>query len=441
MIGFLRSALTTLSGRPRYRKYARYNLLQWQGRDAVLQDQQLRLARLVEHAYETVPYYRELFLQNGYAPDEAFSPGWFSRLPLLTKAIVREQGTAMLSSVTPDSERIVNYSGGSTGEPLRFYQDREVFEEMHANWMLGLSFVGWTPDDLVVSFWGNPKEFERKPGVLDRVRGWVGGNISLNAYRYNDAVMARWVETINGLGPVFIYGYVTVLADFARYLLEHGQPVKGVRGVVTSAERLHDHQRETIARAFACGVHDQYGSREVPCMAAECEHGNMHLLTHSAYVEFLPNDSGTGEKVVVTSLGNATMPFIRYEIGDMARPKEGDCPCGRGFPLMEMDIGRSCDSLVTPAGNRVFGTYFVRQMYGIEGVDSFQFRQSGSDRIELRIVRGTGFDDGCESRVRAMEQRFSRELGESIALDVVYVDEIPRTPGGKHRHVICEVSG
>ncbi|WP_172677126.1 phenylacetate--CoA ligase family protein [Salidesulfovibrio brasiliensis] len=433
--------MSTLSGRPRYRKYARYGLLQWRDRDAVLADQEVRLAWLIEHAYETVPYYRSLFDATGYDPADEFSMEWFSSLPLLSKDIIREQGSNMLSSATPGAERIRNNSGGSTGEPLSFYQDRQVFEEMHANWMLGLSFVGWTPDDLVVSFWGNPKEFERPPGLVDRMKGWLGGNIALNAYRYNDETMSGWVPTINRLGKVFVYGYVTVLTDFARYLLENGRPVKGVRAVVTSAEKLHGHQRALIADAFSCGVHDQYGSRETPCIAAECDHGGMHLLTHSSYVEFLPDASGSGERVVVTSFGNRTMPFIRYDIGDMARSREGECPCGRGFPLMEMDIGRSCDSLVTPSGSRVFGTYFVRQMYGVDGVKAFQFRQSGPGSIELRVVRGPGFSSESEQQLTAMEGRFGRELGEPIALAVSYVDEIPRTVGGKHRHVVCDVGG
>lgn len=438
MIGWVRQMVDVARQSPSRALYREWSRLQWQSPEE-LERGQLELVRdLCRHAWATTPYYREVFDDLRITPEDIRSFADFGRLPMLTKAIIRSRLPDLLSSATPAAGRLENHSGGSTGSPLRFFQDGHVFQAMTATMRLSLSFAGWKPSDMMVCIWGNPRDTGASPARVS-LRNYLAGSVTLNAYRYGAAELDNWLRIIRKFGSVFVYGYVSALADVAAHVRDTGTRITNVRGVMTSAEKLHAEQREALERAFGCRVFDQYGSREVPGIASECAHGGMHLLIHSAYTEFVPDPESGLNRLVVTCLTNKTMPFLRYDIGDHGAPLAGTCPCGRGFPLMRMDIGRMVDCLVAPGGQRMYGTFFVRQMYGLRGVEGFQFRQREAGRIELFVVRGSGFDAAEAARLEEVAGKLERELP-GVAVALQYVADIPRTQGGKHRQVVCEVA-
>src|SRR5204862_3397853 len=82
-----------------------------------------RLSRLLDHAGNHVPYYRDLFRENGFNHRTVISSDVLKELPILDKAAIRFAGHRLLSESVPATERYRNASGGSTGAPLTFYQD------------------------------------------------------------------------------------------------------------------------------------------------------------------------------------------------------------------------------------------------------------------------------------------------------------------------------
>ena len=438
MIGFARQAMHSLRGSRRYALMREGVALQRLTTEELRRLQLVRLVEMVQHAARTVPFYQDLFRTHGLKASEIRTFEDFACLPVLSKQDLRENLPRMLSSASGASRRVENATGGSTGEPVKFYQDLDVFDAMQGSFMLGLSFAGWKPSDMIVNIWGNPRDTgSARPSV--NLKQWLSGSMTLSAYRYGRKEMDDWLEVLARFRRVFVYGYVSVLADLAEHILAGGRKPSNVCAVMTSAEKLHDHQRVLITQAFGCPVHDQYGSREVPCIAVECEHGGMHLLTHSAYVEFLPEAGSELMRLVVTGLTNRTMPLLRYEIGDYATPLSGNCPCGRGFPLIRMDIGRIYDFMFTDGRSKVHGAYFVKIIKGIEGVLSFQFRQSTPGEVELLVQCKEDVIETCRAQLNALPQCVAKDHGGEIRLRVRFVDEIPRTIGGKHRYIVCEV--
>ncbi len=417
-----------------------FEKLQWLT-PAETADYQFRVIKdLLRHAQATVPYYRDLLHRQGIAVEDISSRDDFAKIPLLTKSLIKSNRESLISTGTPLSSLIPNTSGGSTGEPVSFYQDDRLFRMMEANTRLGYRMAGWTGREPFFLFWGNPKEFLRKKNWLDRAKEQLTGRTIFNSYNYTEETIGGWVEAILRSKGVFLYGYTSVLADIARHVRQKGINISSVHGVITTAEKLYPWQRELMTNSFNARILDHYGSREVPGIACECREGNMHQLSHSAYLEFLDDPSAPdSRKVVATCLTNFAMPFIRYEIGDYARPKEGVCSCGRGFPLMEMDIGRTADSFVTPKGGTVYGTFFIRQMYGQDRVRSFQFHQVTPELINLYVVRSEGFGGADAERLGAIESTVRRHLDAEMRVVVTFVDEIPKTGGGKHRFIVSDL--
>lgn len=440
-MGHLGLLLRKLRNRPAYRSCQEHARLQWLPRELVLEDQLERVRKLVAYAYRHTDYYRELLDSAGIKPEEIRSHADLGAIPVLTKEIIRNNLEQLLVRDFDRRQLIKNTSGGSTGVPLTFYQDKGLYLKMEANGLLALSLAGASGREKRFYFWGNPREFKGGKSLRTRLREKLLSEVIFNSYSYNQAKIAAWVEEIRKSGPSLLYGYTSVLTDVARYLQGEGIALGSVRGVLTTAEKLYGWQRELLERSFGARVFDQYGSREVPGMACECSHGGMHQLTHSACLEFVPDPALAGEsrKLVVTCLTNLALPFIRYEIGDYARPREGECPCGRGLPLMEMDIGRTTDCFRTPEGNLVYGTFFVRQMYGQDRVSNFQFHQTAPDSIVLSVVPGPGFGAEDRERLESMQQVIHQQASPLMRLSIRYLSEIPRTGAGKHRFVISDL--
>jgi phenylacetate-CoA ligase len=202
-------------------------------------------------------------------------------------------------------------------------------------------------------------------------------------------------------------------------------------GVFSTAEVLYDWQRELMEQAFQCKVFNQYGSREIPNIACECRHGNQHIFTDMVYLESLNIDHE--DRLIITSLTNRVMPFIRYEIGDSGRLKQGDCACGSPFPMMEMGLCRSNDIIKTRSGKSIYPSYFIHLLDGLADIKQYQFIQSEPDKITLNLVSPSGLSPEALTSLRA---RVRRDVDENMVLEINAVDEIKRTISGKHRFVI-----
>ncbi len=117
---------------------------------------------------------------------------------------------------------------------------------------------------------------------------------------------------------MLIYGYASALAELARHCVDHRLPMpRSLIGVYSTAEMLDAPQRELMRQAFGCPVLNQYGCREVPNTAWECLQGGMHVFADLVSLESVPLQGE--DRLLVTSLTNRLMPFIRYDLGDSGR--------------------------------------------------------------------------------------------------------------------------
>ena len=189
--------------------------------------------------------------------------------------------------------------------------------------------------------------------------------------------------------------------------------------------------RAAMESAFSCAVFNQYGSREVPNIGLQCAQGNFHVFSDLVKLESVPVDDES--RLLVTSLTNHVMPMIRYELGDLGRLKEGQCSCGSPFPLMELDVCRKNDLIVTPGGQTIYPSYFVHLLDGFSGIKQFQFEQTKPDSIVLRLC---ALQDVADTIEQSLKSRVKADLGSDASFHIECVKSIPRSRPGKHRFVI-----
>lgn len=90
---------------------------QWWPRERIEELQIRRLRRLISHAEQFVPYYRDLFKKTELTAADIHSLSDLQRIPLLTKQDIRSNLEGFKSE---KAERLTRFNtGGSSGEPLK----------------------------------------------------------------------------------------------------------------------------------------------------------------------------------------------------------------------------------------------------------------------------------------------------------------------------------
>lgn len=395
------------------------------------QQQQQSLFELITHAVAHSPYYRSKYrdVPTLFSTDEGISC-----LPLLRKNdVIKHRELLLADTVDPHSVRI-GHTGGSTGQPLAFYYDRHKLELMRAGMSRSYLWSGWRPGQKILNFWGAQQDI-KPAGFSKRVDEFFAAEKTIGAYDYTEHDLANWVRQIQRYKPVLLQGYASILAELAKYVLDQGLRLPNtLKGVYSTAEMLHGWQRRLMESAFVCKVFNQYGSREIPNIACECQHGNQHVFTDMVYLESILEEGA--DKLIITSLTNRTMPFIRYDIGDSGTLKAGDCPCGSPFPMMDMGVCRSNDLIKTRSGKTIYPSYFIHLLDGLQGIKQYQFVQTAIDKLRLNILASHQLTTAQQADIRS---RIARDVDSGMALEISHVAAITRTHSGKHRFVIREI--
>ena len=117
----------------------------------ILAFQKERLEKLLRHAYLTTPYYRELLKVESTD---------ISQIPTLEKSNIREQLEHLCSEAVPQRHRIKNATGGSTGAPLTFYQDRNYWNQRNLSVYYFDRWAGWDFGERQLIIWGALSDVE-----------------------------------------------------------------------------------------------------------------------------------------------------------------------------------------------------------------------------------------------------------------------------------------
>ena len=398
------------------------------------------LNRLLAQAKRRVPYYR----RSDAFPAALGSLKELQTLPILRKADIRVHGTDLL---TEDSDEQIWWksTGGSTGEPLHFAHSPVSHAWRTAMSLRGYSWAGAPPGSKQAYIWGVATT---APGTVAGFKEALHRRIErkrlYNCFSFTPDAMRECYAALRRWRPEVLVGYTNPTYEFARFIQREGLEPLPVRSVLCAAEKVHPAQRETIASVFQCDVFDTYGSREFMLIGSECpEHRGLHVSMENLIVEVVDDDgdpvrAGETGRLLVTDLHNAAMPFIRYEIGDLARASDDRCPCGRGLQLLDDIVGRSLDVIRAPGGRVIPGELFPHLMKDYPEILRFQVVQERPDSIRLLLQAENTVSADLGDAIRS---KVNELVGEPLAIDIEPVDAIPLTPSGKHRVTVSRIGG
>lgn len=442
----LQNAACTLAGinmyRTRHNRIFRQALAfldqsQWWSRadlDAY-QDEQLRTT--IRHAYDTVPYYREIFDARRLRPDDIRTAADLVKLPILSKQTVRTRFADLCARGWPAKRCTQSVTGGTTGTALTLVQDRDAMPWQWATQWRHRRRFGCDFGDPFIVFAGRsvvPLTSMRPP--IWR-RNLIMRQTYVSLHHMTVQNMPALVEYLQRRKVAYYAGYPSGLYLLATYLLEHSTRLPHPpRVVYTGAETLLPHQRRVLREAFGTDVGDHYGATEMCVFISECEQHLYHVDPEFAVTEFLEMEGmpANVRRIVGTTLHNPAMPLIRYDIGDVATLSEATCPCGRQSRVVEKIDGRIESYIITPDGRRLGRLDFLFKKSG--SIDEAQLIQDAPDHVRVKLVVNRAYRAEDEAELLAHMREY---LGDVIRIDVERVNAIPREPNGKFRQIVSHV--
>lgn len=414
---------------------------QWWPADRLRKLQWDRLQKLLAHAAEHSPFYRDVFSKHEISPASIQSEEDLLKIPVTTKSDIRNNLDRFISDQFDPDELVSAKTGGSTGFSLQLYFDEACQERRNAAQLMADRWSGWDLGMKKAAIWGNPPvpstmKQKLRHHLLDRT-------IYLDTMNLNETSMGDFVERWRAEQPGAIFGHAHSIYIFACYLRDHGITDLRPRGIVATSMMLLDQERKAIEQVFDCPVTNRYGCEEVGLIACECEeHRGMHLNLPHLFVEFLDGENkpvkpGEPGKIVVTDLNNFAMPLIRYRVEDVGTFTDEPCRCGRGLPILQRLEGRVADFLKLPDGGQVAGISLIeRTLTKVPGIKQMQLVQEDLTGLNINRVKGS---DHKPEMDRALISELQEVFGDSVSITIHDVSEIPQESSGKYRFAICKV--
>lgn len=423
---------------------------QWLSAAHIRELQNLKLRRLIDHAYHHVGFYRERFDSAGLKSSDIQTIDDLARVPFLSKQDVRDNLYFNLLSDNHDKGKILKITtSGSTGEPFVCFADQHQLEIRLATTLRAMEWTGWRFGDRQTRLWHQTLGMSWSQVVRERFDAWLMHRTFIPAFEMSESAMETFLATLAASDPVLLDGYAESFNYLAGHLKARANagetPRIRPRGIMSSAQALPDDTRRSIEEAFATRVFDKYGSREFSGIAYECDaHEGHHVMAESYIVEILkdgrPALPGEVGEVVITDLNNFCLPFIRYRIGDLAQAMDpwAPCACGRGLPRIGRIEGRVQSIVLGARGQAIPGTFFSHLFKDYEHlVRQYQVIQEEKGSIALKIVKGSRFD--AEQFEACLLVELRRTLGADTKIDVEFVDLIPLVRTGKRQAVVSKL--
>jgi phenylacetate-CoA ligase len=409
-------------------------------------EQAVRVSRILQHAYETVPFYRQEFEAMGSHPRD-WKPGQPVPLPITGREHLRDRQAEMISTLFKPEDLRTASTGGTTSTPVQLKRNLEGLRDKTALQYQLNRWAGYDQGDRTLLVWGMESDLSRNPSWRRRLYDeTVMGRIPAPAGQINQQVLENFRDRMNHYRPKVVFGYGVTMSLLAEFLLESGGLEHQPKIAIVTAEAISRKQKNLIEKAFGCRVTEHYGSREVGMVASECEqHDGLHFHPAGCLVELRYEGDvkeGPMYRLILTDLLNYGLPLLRYDTGDNVLLADGECPCGRWFPRVKSILGRAMDTFILADGSEIPGlslnNNIIDLMHGFRYVVQLQVIQKTVDFVQLVYVT-VGDEAQTAQELALVREALQNVFKVPLQSELVRVDNIPRARSGKLRMCISEV--
>lgn len=412
------------------------------GIDEIESYQFRELKRLINFAWEHIPFYRRYWEHHGFTPEQFQRLQDFSLIPCIDKEMVRANYKDMVPR-NYDRGRLEQVtSGGTTGLPLSFYinqaiaHGRELIHQPWTYWHVCRYKLGI--DKVVILRGVRVDERLIQQGIYwKRSLGHRGRGLLLSSFHLTEVTYESYMYQIRKESPKFIVAYPSSLTILCSMMKKHNEaPLRGLRGAICSSEMVYEWQRQLVREVLGVEIYSFYGHSEKTVSAIPDSQHRMLFEPSYGYVEFLDeklnpvNTVGEIAQVVSTGFQNDYMPFIRYQTSDYVRV-DNHPPLGFTHVAKEI-IGRAQDFVYDKDANRLPFTCSDEVFWNIDGIIAYQYLQREVGRLLIHLEVDNSFIKESIQKI----QIEAEHMFYNCDVEVLIVDRIERTSSGKFRYFV-----
>ncbi len=378
-------------------------------REQILQWQNERLVKQVQHVWDNVPYYRQKMEQKGLTPADIQGIDDLRKLPLLSKADLRDAYPyGLLGKPLSECVRIHSTSGTTGKRVVAFYtqNDIDLWEDCCARAIMA---AGGTKEDVVHVAYGY--------GLFTGGSGIHGGahKVGCLTLPMSSGNTDRQLQFMTDLGSTILCCTPSYAAYLAETINEQGlrDQIKLKAGIF-GAEAWSEQMRADIQNGLGIKAYDIYGLTETsgPGVAYECEAQNgMHINEDHFIAEVIDPETeevlpeGSKGELVFTAITKEAFPLLRYRTRDICVLTREPCACGRTHVKMSKPMGRSDDMLIVKGVN-----VFPSQ------IESVLLEQGYPANYQI-IVDRVNHSDTLEVMVEMTPENFSDSLAKVTQME------------------------
>lgn len=373
-----------------------------------------KLRDTLVHAYKHTAYYKKLFDDIGFVPQNIASFSEIERIPLLTKTDLINHLEELQADDITDYYKAT--TGGSSGNTVTIYLDRKSIYREKAFIYHFWSKYGYDYNkSRLATFRG--VEFN---GKISKVNP-LYNEILLNPFILNKDNLNKYLVKIKKFKADFIHGYPSAIVNFCRLLKQTGQPVPNIKKVFMISENCSDEQRKFIEETLKCEAVSFYGHSERAVFAEEVSRGYVFQPLYG-YTELNEHSDGN---IVCTGFVNRKTPLIRYSVDDMAEKRSDG-----SYNI----IGHHTDvALLGLNGERITQTALNFHSDTFRSVAGYQLYQDKIGCAECRLLSEERLS---EEQLCSIKKALAEKTGCCIDWKVYQVEALELTQRGKCKTII-----
>jgi len=400
--------------------------------------QLLKLKETLLYAYENSDYYKKVFQNLDCNPLDINTVQDLNKFPLIDKDIVRENYDDIKVKNYPRKDSFFVTTGGSTGEPMKFLQSKNVWGKEVAFVNNYFKSLGYTPKDLKASFRGG--EFDKIKNNQFWKRNPINNELHFSPFHINSDNIHYYVKELNRTKVKFFHTYPSgIIALIDNMKNEDLKLNYQVQGIFLISENFTKNDINYIKDYFDCEVSAFFGHSERLIFAP------LNTISHDSYqinqyygLTELINESkkliiteGIKGELVGTSFDNYAMPLIRYRTGDYSSYQD--------YRKQKINLieGRWDNDYIS-GKNGLQLTLTALNMHSniFKNCMNFQFFQKEVGKVELLIVPKKEFNDNDKYNII---QALNKKAGHAIKFTIKTVSSVQLTKRGKMKKLIKEI--
>jgi len=333
----------------------------------------------------------------------------------------------------------IQQTSGSSGQPFSYSID---YLSHAITWLLvenRYNTANISINDRQARFYGSP--ISKIDKQREHLKDFLAKRYRFPIMDLSDLALDKWLNNLQKKHYKYLYGYSYPLITFAHYLIRENKVLKNICPTISScivtSEMCSPEDQKIIEQGFGIPCFNEYGASEFGIIGFG-QSNRWRISDETIFLEIVDEKGkqvkeGEMGKVVCTSLHNTGTPFIRYEIGDLARM----VTVNNQRYITELS-GRVEAMAVLPSGKKAPGDtafYYIMKSFTEKHkfISEYRAIQKTPGLFILEIVADQSLSLKAIKTLNLIAESY---LEKEIQIDVTRVKSIERTAKGKLQRFI-----